>query len=114
MNRRRFCENFGGRFVGILFVISNKDAATTVSLFKSGGYIMKYERVLLFAAGAAVGVGAVCFVRSKAGKKAAVAIVGKGLKLRNCVVSAAERVKETFEDVMAEAKYVNGQKTDAD
>jgi hypothetical protein len=74
---------------------------------------MKYGSALFFAAGVAVGVGAVCFVKSKAGKKAAVAIVSKGLELKNCVASTAERVKETVEDVVAEAKYVNEQKANA-
>jgi hypothetical protein len=72
---------------------------------------MKYERALLFAAGVLVGAGAVCFIRSGAGKKAAVAVVSKGLELKNCVASMAGRVKETAEDVLAEAKYVNEQKT---
>jgi hypothetical protein len=72
---------------------------------------MKYERALLFAAGVIVGAGAVCFIRSKAGKKAAVAVISKGLELKTCVASMAGRVKETVEDVVAEAKYVNEQKT---
>jgi hypothetical protein len=71
---------------------------------------MNYERVFYFAAGVAVGVGVVCFVRSKAGKKVAVAIASKGLELKNCVASMAERAKEAADDVIAEAKYVNEQK----
>ncbi|MDR2174416.1 MAG: DUF6110 family protein [Synergistaceae bacterium] len=74
---------------------------------------MKYERALLFAAGVIVGAGTVCFVRSKLGKKAAVAVVSKGLELRNCVAAVAERAKEAVEDVVAEAKYVAEQKTNA-
>ena len=72
---------------------------------------MKYERALLFAAGVVVGAGAVCFIRSGAGKKAAVAVVSKGLELKNCVAAMAERAKEAAEDVLAEAKYVSEQKT---
>jgi hypothetical protein len=71
---------------------------------------MNYEKAFFFAVGVAVGAGAVCFVRSKAGKKVAVAIASKGLELKDCVTSMAERVKETVDDVMAEAKYVNEQK----
>jgi hypothetical protein len=93
-------------------LFQTKNDAVAVSFFEPGGYAMKYEKALLFAAGVAVGVGAVCFVRSKAGKKAAVAIVSKGLELKDRVAAAAERVKETVGDVVAEAKYVNGQKTD--
>jgi hypothetical protein len=74
---------------------------------------LNYERALFFAAGVVVGVGAVCFVKSKAGKKTAVAIASKGLELKDCVASMTERVKETVEDVMAEAKYANEQKVQA-
>jgi hypothetical protein len=74
---------------------------------------MKYERILLFAAGAALGAGAVYFVRSQAGKKAAVAIVSKGLELKERVAGAAERLKETAEDIVAEAKYACEKKTEA-
>ena len=70
---------------------------------------MNYEKTLLFAAGFVVGVGAVCFVRSAAGKKTAVAIAAKGMKLKECGAGTAERVKESFEDIVAEAKYVNEQ-----
>ncbi|MDR2137811.1 MAG: DUF6110 family protein [Synergistaceae bacterium] len=74
---------------------------------------MIYEKALFFAAGVAVGVGVVCFVKSKAGKKAAVAIVSKGLELKECVASTAERIKEAAQDVVAEAKYVNEQRARA-
>jgi hypothetical protein len=74
---------------------------------------MKYGQAFFFLAGAAVGVGVACFVKSKAGKKTAVAIVSKGLELKDCVASTAERVKEVVEDVVAEAKYVNEQKANA-
>ena len=78
----------------------------------SNGEVMKlnYERALFFTAGVVVGVGVVCFVKSKAGKKTAVAIASKGLELKNRVASMTERVKEAVDDVMAEAKYVNEQK----
>jgi gas vesicle protein len=71
---------------------------------------LNYERALFFTAGVVVGAGVVCFVRSKAGKKTAVAIASKGLELKDRVVSMTERVKEAVDDVMAEAKYVNEQK----
>ncbi|MDR1378620.1 MAG: YtxH domain-containing protein [Synergistaceae bacterium] len=71
---------------------------------------MKYERALFFIIGMTVGAGVVCFAKSKAGKKTAVAIVSKGLELKDRVASTAERVKEAVEDMVAEAKYVNEQK----
>ncbi|MDR1048290.1 MAG: hypothetical protein LBL51_00925 [Synergistaceae bacterium] len=75
---------------------------------------MKYEKVLLFAAGALVGAGAVCFVRSQAGRKAAVAVIGKGLELKERVAGMAERLKETADDIVAEARYANEKKAGAD
>ena len=70
---------------------------------------MNYEKALFFAAGVVAGIGIACFVKSKAGKKTAVAIVSQGLKLKDRVASMAERAKEAASDVVAEAKYVNGQ-----
>jgi hypothetical protein len=68
---------------------------------------MKYERAIFLGAGILVGMGAVCFAKSKLGRKAAVAVVSKGLQLRECVGGIAERTKETVDDVIAEAKNVN-------
>lgn len=70
---------------------------------------MKYERALIFAAGVAAGVGAYALVQSGAAKKAAVAVVSKGMCLRDKVAAAAERMKESAEDIVAEASYVNEQ-----
>jgi hypothetical protein len=74
---------------------------------------MKYGNLLLFAAGAAVGAGAVWLVTSGKGRQSAVAIVSKGLELKERVAGMAERAKETADDVLAEAKYINEQKTAA-
>ncbi|MDR1622406.1 MAG: DUF6110 family protein [Synergistaceae bacterium] len=74
---------------------------------------LNYGKALFFTAGVVVGVGVVCLVKSKAGKKAAVAVVSKGLELKNRVASMTERVKEAMDDVVAEAKYVNEQKAQA-
>jgi hypothetical protein len=72
---------------------------------------MNYEKAFFFTAGLIVGVGAACFVSSGKGRKAAVAIASKGLELKERAAGMAERFKETVDDVMAEAKYVNEQKT---
>lgn len=74
---------------------------------------MKYGNLLLFAAGAAVGAGAVWLVTSGKGRRSAVAIISKGLELKERVAGMAERVKETADDVVAEAKYINEQKAEA-
>jgi gas vesicle protein len=71
---------------------------------------MNREKLLWLAAGFLAGAGTVCFVRGQAGRKAAVAIASKGLELKERVEALTERVKETAEDVVAEAKYVNEQK----
>ena len=71
---------------------------------------MNYEKAFFFTAGLIAGVGAVCFVKSGKARKAAVAVASKGLELQERVAGMAERLKETVDDVMAEAKYVNEQK----
>jgi hypothetical protein len=71
-----------------------------------GDFNMKYERAILFGAGILVGTGAVCFAKSKLGRKAAVAVVSRGLLLKECVAGIAERSKEAVDDVIAEAKSV--------
>ncbi|MDR1732753.1 MAG: YtxH domain-containing protein [Synergistaceae bacterium] len=74
---------------------------------------MNREKVLLFVTGVLAGAGAVCFARSQVGRKTAVAVAAKGLELKDRVASMAERVKETAEDVLAEAKYVNEKKANS-
>ena len=67
---------------------------------------MKYEKAILLGGGILAGMGVVCFAKSKLGRKAAVAIVSKGLLLKECVAGIAERTKEAVDDVIAEAKSV--------
>jgi hypothetical protein len=111
---------WGGKKENFVFVAANnarhENVAGVMSSDVVNGEVMKlnYERALFFTAGVVVGVGVVCFVKSKAGKKTAVAIASKGLELKNRVVSMTERVKEAVDDVMAEAKYVNEQKAQTD
>lgn len=57
-----------------------------------------------FAAGVVVGAGAVCFIKSGLGHKAAVAVAERGMALKDCIAGAAERVKESAEDIAAEAR----------
>ena len=68
------------------------------------------EKTWAFIAGAAVGAGAVCFIRSQAGHKAAVALTEKGMELKNRVLETAERVREAASDIAAEARYSMEQK----
>ncbi|MDR1966897.1 MAG: hypothetical protein LBQ36_09315 [Synergistaceae bacterium] len=75
---------------------------------------MRYERALLFLAGFAAGAGLVAFAGSPCGRKAAVAVASKGLELRDRAAALAERAKESLDDVVAEAKYVNEKKGGSD
>ena len=62
-------------------------------------------KVLIFAAGALVGAGAVCFAKSDMAKRVALTLAAKGLELKDNVAKASERAKEAAEDFMAEARY---------
>ncbi|HCL80583.1 MAG TPA: hypothetical protein DIC53_11530 [Synergistaceae bacterium] len=65
---------------------------------------MKLDKVLIFAVGVVVGVGAVKMMKSKPGRRAVVSIAHKGYELKDLVNGMAERVKESLDDVVAEAK----------
>ena len=49
-------------------------------------------------------MGAVYFLKSRAGRAAAVAVTAKGMKLKEQVAGFAERAKENLEDIAAEAR----------
>lgn len=68
---------------------------------------MKFADVLLFGAGVALGVGATYAVKSRRGKKLAVALASKGLELKDRLACVADRMKESVEDIVAEARYAN-------
>ena len=66
-----------------------------------------------FGVGVVAGVAAVSLVKSPAFKKSCAAVVGKGLQLKDDAAAFAESVKEDAQDIVAEAKYNNQQKTQA-
>ncbi len=68
---------------------------------------MKFTSFLIFGAGVALGVGATCAVKSRRGRKLAVALASKGLELKDRLACMADRMKESVEDIVAEARYVN-------
>lgn len=68
---------------------------------------MKFTRLLIFGAGVALGAGAVYAARSRTGKKFAVALASKGLELKERLACMADRMKESVEDIVAEARYIN-------
>lgn len=71
---------------------------------------MRYERAIIFAAGLVLGAGAYALIQSSTGRKAAVAVLSKGLELKEKVETMTERAKESLEDVVAEASFYNEQK----
>ena len=68
---------------------------------------MKFTSFLIFGAGVALGVGATCAVKSRRGRKLAIALASKGLELKEHLACMADRMKESVEDIVAEARYVN-------
>lgn len=68
---------------------------------------MKFTSFLIFGAGVALGVGATCAVKSRRGRKLAIALASKGLELKEHLACMADRMKESVEDIMAEARYAN-------
>ncbi|MCR4817479.1 MAG: hypothetical protein K5841_00805 [Fretibacterium sp.] len=74
---------------------------------------MDNDKMWAFLAGVVVGVGAVCFVKSEMGHRAAVAIAEKGMALKDRVLEATDRVKEAASDIAAEARYSRERKGNA-
>ena len=73
--------------------------------------MMRCERACFFLAGAIVGIGVAAAVQKGLFRKACVGLVAKGMELKDSAAVAMERAKEGVEDVVAEAKYVNQQKS---
>ena len=61
-------------------------------------------KLFLFATGVVVGAGAYALIQNGTAKKAAVAVMSKGLELQEKVNEMAARAKESAEDIVAEAK----------
>ena len=62
---------------------------------------------LIFGAGGALGVGATCAMKSRRGRNLAVALASKGLELKDRLTCMADRMKESVEDIVAEARYAH-------
>lgn len=58
-----------------------------------------------FGVGIAAGVAASALIRTPAFRKACVAVVEKGMRLKEDAVAFAESVKEDVQDIAAEAIY---------
>lgn len=69
---------------------------------------IKFQDVALFTAGVVVGVGAAAFLRTEAGRKAAILAASKGFELKDRAMTLLERTKEAVEDIVAEAKCGGG------
>ena len=68
---------------------------------------MKFTSFLIFGVGVALGVGASCAVKSRKGRTLAIALASKGLELKDRLACMADRMKESVEDIVAEARYAN-------
>jgi hypothetical protein len=69
---------------------------------------MNWRNIGLFAVTFALGGAAYAAVTSGSGRRSAVALVSKGIKLKDCVASSLESAKESLEDIVAEAREQNG------
>lgn len=67
------------------------------------------SRVVWFSLGALAGAAALHLAQSGKAKKAAVALAAKGMELKDRISVALERGKESFEDTLAEARYMADQ-----
>ena len=72
---------------------------------------MTISKVGAFAIGCAVGVVAISIVRTAGFKKVCAKVVGAGMQLKDDAAAFVETVKEDAEDIVAEAKYNNSQKS---
>ena len=71
------------------------------------------NKMVVFGLGVVTGVAAVSLIKNPAFKKACSAVVGKGLQLKDDAAAFAESVKEDAQDIVAEAKYNNQKKSEA-
>lgn len=71
------------------------------------------NKMVVFGLGVVTGVAAVSLVKNPAFKKACSAVVGKSLQLKDDAAAFAESVKEDAQDIVAEAKYNNQKKSEA-
>ena len=71
------------------------------------------NKMVVFGLGVVTGVAAVSLIKNPAFKKACSAVVGKGLQLKDDAAAFAESVKEDAQDILAEAKYNNQKKSEA-
>lgn len=69
---------------------------------------MDWKRAGLYAGIFALGGAAYAAASSGLGRRAAVSVVRKGIKLKECVAYSVGSAKEGFEDIVAEAKAGEG------
>jgi hypothetical protein len=69
---------------------------------------MDWKKAGVFAATFALGGAAYAIATSGLGRRACVNLVGKGIKLKECVAYSIESIKEGVEDIVAEAKELDG------
>lgn len=78
---------------------------------------MNFKNILkskwaVFAGGILFGTAGFKILGSTDAKKFYTNVVAKGLKAKECVMTAVTQVQENAEDILAEAKAINGIETD--
>lgn len=75
---------------------------------------MKWDKIGLFAGGVLFGTAGVKILSSKDAKKAYTHATAAVLRAKECVMTTATTIKENCDDVLADAKEINEQRTEAE
>jgi hypothetical protein len=68
---------------------------------------LKWNKIGLFAGGVAFGTAGIKALSSKDAKKAYTHTVAAALRVKECIMAAATKVKENSDDILADAKEIN-------
>ena len=75
---------------------------------------MKWDKIGLFAGGVLFGTAGVKILSSKDAKKAYTHATAAVLRAKECVMTTATTIKENCDDVLADAKEINEQRSEAE
>lgn len=74
---------------------------------------LKLKKIGIFAGGVLFGTAGVKVLASKDAKKFYINCLAAGLRAKDCVMTTATSIQENADDIMAEAKEINRQRTEA-
>lgn len=72
---------------------------------------LKCKKIGLFLGGVLFGTAGVKILASKDAKKFYINCLATGLRAKDCVMTTATNIQENAEDILAEAKEINAQRT---